>query len=100
MADQQFDTLQLVGVHVPDSSTEIDAGGNKYQQELPGTYEVGFVLGDTFLTLGVFKAGNYIDAIRQVGQGTADASAAQTASSETTQQPTADTPPAEQQPQG
>lgn len=66
MSDPQYDTLRLVGVHVPDYSAEIDAGGNKYQQELPGNYEVGVLIGDKFVALSTFKAGNMVDQIKSM----------------------------------
>ena len=56
MADEQFDTLQLVGRHVPDYSTETDAAGHKTQVELPGSYEVGFQKDGVFRVLYTLKA--------------------------------------------
>lgn len=60
MADQ-YDTLRLVGRHVPDQSAETNPDGTKYTVDLPGHYEAGFMLGGTFMALGTFKAGNVLN---------------------------------------
>lgn len=61
MADETFDNVQLLGRHVPDFSQELGPDGNKVNIPLPGMYELGFVLGDKFITVASFKAGNYVD---------------------------------------
>lgn len=62
MADEKFDNLQLLGRHVPDESIERDERGQPFSVALPGTYEVGVNVGGTFVTLGVVKAGNILNA--------------------------------------
>lgn len=69
MADVQYDKLQLVGFREPDYTTEENPDKTKYNVELPGTYRVGFMLGDTFMELYGFKAGNIMEQIAQVQSG-------------------------------
>lgn len=61
MADEKFDSLTLVGRHVPDVSIELGPDGNKVAEPLPGTYEVGVQLGGRFVVLQSVKAGNLVD---------------------------------------
>jgi hypothetical protein len=61
MADDKFDSLSIVGRHVPDVSLENGPDGNKEAVALPGTYEVGVEVGGRFLALATFKAGNLVD---------------------------------------
>ena len=56
MADAELTTLQFVGRRVPDYSVETDESGHKYKQELPGTYEVGFMLEGVFRPIYTMKA--------------------------------------------
>jgi hypothetical protein len=65
MADVQFHDLQLVGFREPDYSTEENPDKTKYNVELPGVYRVGFQLGDRFMEIATFKAGNVMDQIAQ-----------------------------------
>lgn len=62
MSEPQLETLQLVGRHVPDQSVETDQSGHKYAVPLPGVYEVGVVVGGTFMAIRSFKAGNVLNA--------------------------------------
>lgn len=64
MADPQYVALNVVGLHVPDYSIEMDANGSKHSVELPGIFQVGVLFGDHFHVVHAFKAGNAIDAIR------------------------------------
>lgn len=64
VADEHYDTLQLVGLHKPDFSVETDDTGHKYTVELPGTYSLGAMVGGTFVELYSVKAGNLVDAIK------------------------------------
>jgi len=72
MADDTF-PLQLVGLHEPDQSIEVDDSGHKYAVPLPGVLRVGFYLGDTFLEVSRVKAGNIMDQLEAAkaagGQG-------------------------------
>lgn len=63
MADENFDTLELVGRHVPDYSTETHSDGSKYQVELPGMYEVGFVKDGVFRAIYTLKAASLLSDI-------------------------------------
>ena len=60
MSEPEFKAVKLVGRHVPDSSTETDANGHKYQVPLPGHFEFGFMFGKRFQPVGSFKAGNVL----------------------------------------
>lgn len=60
MADENFDTLQLVGRHVPDYSTETASDGSKVQVELPGMYEVGFLKDGVFRAIYTLKAASLL----------------------------------------
>jgi hypothetical protein len=63
MADEpQFENVQLVGRRVPDFQTNVDGSGNKVQTPLPGTYEVGFMVGKAFHALATMHAGNLFNA--------------------------------------
>ena len=62
MADDQFDSIQLVGRRVPDFQMNVDDQGRKVATELPGTYEYGFMFGKKFHALGSFHAGNVLRA--------------------------------------
>jgi hypothetical protein len=63
MADEpKFENVQLVGRRVPDFQTNVDGSGNKVQTPLPGTYEVGFMVGKAFHVLHSFHAGNLFNA--------------------------------------
>jgi hypothetical protein len=63
VADEQYDTLQLVGLHRPDTSVETDETGRKFTVDLPGTYSFGALIGGQFVELYSMKAGNIVDAI-------------------------------------
>lgn len=75
MADEKFDTLTLVGRHVPDVSIELGPDGNKVAEPLPGTYEFGVQLGGRFVVLQSVKAGNLVDAKNKVKTGGGKAAA-------------------------
>lgn len=62
MADEQYETLTVVGRQVKDVSVERDGSGQPVNVDLPGTYEVGVQVHNTFLPLAVFKAGNFLGA--------------------------------------
>ena len=48
--------LQLVGRHIPDSSVETDANGNRHVVELPGFYEIGTYVEGAWLPIFRRKA--------------------------------------------
>jgi len=56
MADEQYDQLQMVGLHEPDYSVETDTNGKKTQVELPGFYHVGFLKDGVFRPVYSMKA--------------------------------------------
>ena len=60
MDGENFDTLQLVGRHVPDYSTETNSDGSKVQVELPGFYEVGFLKDGVFRAIYTLKAASLL----------------------------------------
>lgn len=60
MAEQEFESLSLVGKHEPDYSTEVDGDGNKRKVQLPGLYHVGFVRNGAFHTLYTLKHGGLL----------------------------------------
>jgi hypothetical protein len=63
MADEpQFENVQLVGRRVPDYQKNVDANGNVEHTPLPGTYEVGFMVGKSFHALATMHAGNLFNA--------------------------------------
>jgi hypothetical protein len=63
MADEpQFENVQLVGRRVPDTQRNVDADGNVEHTPLPGTYEVGFMVGKSFHALATMHAGNLFNA--------------------------------------
>jgi hypothetical protein len=84
MSDVQFHDLKLVGFREPDFSTEENPDKTKYNVELPGVYRVGFQLGDRFMEIATFKAGNVMDSISQ----------ADSASQSQSSQPAEPAPPA------
>jgi len=63
-----FDTLQLFGRHLPDKDVSDDGTGVKVATELPGLYQVGFKVGDTFHVIGTFKAGEIVAAKRKLAE--------------------------------
>jgi hypothetical protein len=65
MGDVTFHDLKIVGFREPDYSTEENPDKTKYNVELPGVYRVGFQLGDRFMEIATFKAGNVMDQIAQ-----------------------------------
>jgi hypothetical protein len=69
VAEPQYDKLELVGLHEPDSSLELGPDGNKISDPLPGLYSVGVMLGGKFVTFASFKAGNYVDKKNKVQTG-------------------------------
>ena len=85
MTDTPFDTLQLAGRRVPDYSWETDASGVKFQEELPGTYEVGFVHEGVFRAIVSFPAAGLLADIERAKQNAPDETPA----------PASDTPPSE-----
>ena len=85
MTDQPFDTLEFVGRRVPDYSWETDQSGVKFQEELPGTYEVGFVHEGVFRAIVSFPAAGLL----------ADIERAKAAADSETPAPASDTPPSE-----
>lgn len=56
MSDYMHTGLELVGKHIPDSSIESDADGNKTRVALPGKYQVGTVIEGVFVPLLERKA--------------------------------------------
>jgi hypothetical protein len=63
MADEpQFENVQLVGRRVPDFQKNVDGNGNVEHTPLPGTYEVGFMVGKSFHALATMHAGNLFNA--------------------------------------
>jgi hypothetical protein len=72
MADPQYDSLNLVGVHEPDFSVETDESGHKFKVPLPGMYRIGAMVGGQFVALASVKAGNMVDAINEHKQGSSD----------------------------
>lgn len=56
MAESEFTTLNLVGRRVPDYSVETDQNGHKQTVELPGMFEVGFVIEGVFRPIHTMKA--------------------------------------------
>jgi hypothetical protein len=86
MADDKLTQLELFGRHVPDFSWETDPNGSKVQVELPGTFEVGFVLEGVFRPIYTLKAAGLLADIARLkasndAQTAADAKAAQDAAS-------------------
>lgn len=74
MAAEKYDTLQLVGLHEPDSSLENGPDGNKVAVPLPGMYSVGAMINGVFVKLGSYKAGNLVDDKNVVKPGTKSSS--------------------------
>jgi hypothetical protein len=74
MADVQYDTLELVGVHLPDFSMETNADGVKERVPLPGSYSVGVLLGGKYREIFQFKAGDIVDKKNKVQVGGGKAS--------------------------
>lgn len=72
MADPQYDSLRLVGLHEPDFSVETDESGHKFKVPLPGMYSVGVMVGGKFMALASFKAGNMVEEIKQQQQGSSE----------------------------
>lgn len=70
MADIEYDKIDLVGYHEPDSSLEVGPDGQKHAVPLPGQYHVGVVVGGKFLPLAGFKAGNLVDSENTVSVNT------------------------------
>jgi hypothetical protein len=63
MTDEpQFENVQLVGRRVPDFQKNVDGSGNVVNTPLPGTYEVGFMVGKAFHALATMHAGNLFNA--------------------------------------
>ena len=60
--EQKFEPVQLVGRRVPDYQRNTDGDGNVVHTELPGTFEYGIMFGKKFHGLGVFHAGNVLNA--------------------------------------
>ena len=71
MTDQSFDTLQLAGRRVPDYSIETDETGDKHKVELPGFFEVGFVLGGVFRPIYTMKAAGLLADIERAAKAQA-----------------------------
>jgi hypothetical protein len=59
MADAQYDSLNLVGRHLPDESIEVQPDGSKLAVPLPGMYQVGVQFGHAFVPIFTFKASDY-----------------------------------------
>jgi hypothetical protein len=74
MTDLPFDTLEFVGRRVPDYSWEVDASGAKFQEELPGTYEVGLLHQGVFRPIASFPAAGFLADVKRA-QMAADAAA-------------------------
>jgi hypothetical protein len=68
--------LQLVGRRVPDYSMETDANGVKQQVELPGHFEVGFMLDGAFRLLSSFPAAGLLADVERAKAAAADSSSA------------------------
>jgi hypothetical protein len=94
MADVQFHDLQLVGFREPDYSTEENPDKTKFNVELPGVYRVGFQLGDRFMEIATFKAGNVMDQIAQA-DSSAQAQPAEAAPAEPSGEQSQSEPPAQ-----
>jgi hypothetical protein len=56
VSESEFTALPMFGRRVPDFSVETDESGHKYKQELPGTFEVGFMLEGVFRPIYTMKA--------------------------------------------
>ena len=69
MADPQYDSLNLVGLHEPDFSVETDESGHKFKVPLPGMYRIGAMVGGQFVQIASVKAGNMVDSINEQKQG-------------------------------
>ncbi len=78
MTDSEFQSLTLVGRHVPDYSTETDSSGNKFQQELPGMFEVGFQSQGVFRPIYTLKAAGLLADVERAKQEQPDAQPAPT----------------------
>ena len=76
MADTDLQNLQLVGRRVPDFSWETDSNGSRFQVELPGVFEIGFVMGDVFRPIHSFKAAGLLADMAALAKAKADAAAA------------------------
>lgn len=77
MADIDYENIDLVGYHEPDSSLEVGPDGSKVSVPLPGIYHVGVVVGGKFLPLAGFKAGNLVDGDNAVSVNTLAADTAE-----------------------
>jgi hypothetical protein len=73
VTDASFDTLTLAGRRVPDYSWETDASGVKFQEELPGTYEVGFLHEGVFRPIVSFPAAGFLADVERAKQAAKDA---------------------------
>lgn len=61
MAEPQYDSIQLVGLHEPDYSMEPNADGGRDRADLPGLYSVGFLANGKFTKIATVKAGDIVD---------------------------------------
>lgn len=68
MAEEKFDTLKMVGRQVPDHSVETDDQGHKYSVELPGHYQVGFLLRGVFRPIHSFPAAGLLADIKRASE--------------------------------
>lgn len=63
MSERKFGTPKLYVSHEPESSTEVDANGAKYQAVLPGFLEIGVEVDGVRIPLSRRKAGALLPAI-------------------------------------
>jgi hypothetical protein len=92
MGDVTFHDLKIVGFREPDYSTEENPDKTKYNVELPGVYRVGFQLGDRFMEIATFKAGNVMDQIAQADSSAQAQPAAQAPAEQSGEQPQSEQP--------
>jgi hypothetical protein len=92
MGDVTFHDLKIVGFREPDYSTEENPDKTKYNVELPGVYRVGFQLGDRFMEIATFKAGNVMDQIAQADSSASAQPAEQAPAEQSGEQPQSEPP--------
>jgi hypothetical protein len=92
MGDVVYHDLKIVGFREPDYSTEENPDKTKFNVELPGVYRVGFQLGDRFMEIATFKAGNVMDQIAQADSSAQAQPAAQAPAEPSGEQPQSEPP--------
>lgn len=81
MSDRKFGTPKLYINHEPESSTEVDGNGAKYQAALPGFLEIGVEVDGVQIPLTRRKAGALLPAFDEAkAKSKADAATADTES--------------------